>query len=223
MTWHTQAQQLVEHLRADGITDERVLQRFLEVPRQKFVPPELAREAWEDCALAIGEGQTISQPYIVALMTQAADLSPDSRVLEIGTGSGYQAAILAGLCRELITLERIPVLAQRAAGVWCELGYANIECRIIDGSGGWPAGAPYDAILVTAGAPGLPPDLLNQLTDEGRLVIPEGPSDRQLLKVYCRHGHEATSHKLCDCRFVKLIGRGGWPAEVPAGEHDPVR
>lgn len=204
------AHALARHLAHEGIRDERVLGRIASVPRHRFVPDDLQSHAYADTALGIGLGQTISQPYIVALMTEAARLTPDANVLEIGTGSGYQAAILCGLCRRLVTIERLAPLAESARERLAELGCDNVECLVGDGTLGWPADAPYDAILVTAGAPSVPELLLEQLADGGRLVLPVGPEAAQSLLVYERHGDQFRSRKLCDCRFVKLIGRAGW-------------
>lgn len=211
--WSEAANRLARELAARGIRDTRVLQRIATVPRQCFVPPELEDNAYFDGALGIGFGQTISQPYIVALMTEAAALKPQDRVLEIGTGSGYQAAILSGLCQSITSIERIEPLARAAEKRFRELGLKHIEVHVGDGTLGWPDGAPYDAILVTAGAPTAPEPLLEQLADGGRLVVPVGPEDAQSLLVYERHGEQVRSRKLCDCRFVKLIGRAGWKPE----------
>ncbi|MDZ4688978.1 MAG: protein-L-isoaspartate(D-aspartate) O-methyltransferase [Planctomycetaceae bacterium] len=208
--WQITARELAQHLSVSGIRDERVLARIAAVPRHRFVPEDLQSQAYADTALGIGQGQTISQPYIVALMTEAALLTPQSRVLEVGSGSGYQAAILSGLCQSLITIERLATLAEAARQRFAELGLTNIEGHVADGTLGWPEGAPYDAILVTAGAPTVPELLLEQLADGGRLVLPVGPEAGQSLLAYERHGDQFRSHKLCDCRFVKLVGQAGW-------------
>ncbi|MDX1970693.1 MAG: protein-L-isoaspartate(D-aspartate) O-methyltransferase [Planctomycetaceae bacterium] len=216
MDWRTEAQRLAVELRQRGIADPAVLRRIADVPRHAFVAAELRAQAYCDRALGIDAGQTISQPYIVALMTEAACVTPQSRVLEIGTGSGYQGAILAGLCGRLVTIERIPLLAERAQHVWRQLGLHHIISVVGDGSLGWPEGAPYDAILVTAGAPAAPQALLAQLADGGRLVIPVGNDDAQELVVFQRQGSDFRCSKLCDCRFVKLLGAAGWPV-APGG------
>ncbi|HUQ72870.1 MAG TPA: protein-L-isoaspartate(D-aspartate) O-methyltransferase [Planctomycetaceae bacterium] len=214
--WQIAARELAKHLAASGIRDERVLARITAVPRHRFIPEDLQSQAYADTALGIGLGQTISQPYIVALMTEAARLAPQSQVLEIGTGSGYQAAILSGLCQSLITIERLASLADSAQERFAELKLTNIECHVADGTLGWPESAPYDAILVTAGAPTVPELLLEQLADGGRLVLPVGPETGQSLLAYERRGDQFRSHKLCDCRFVKLVGVAGWAESAPS-------
>ena len=160
-----------EQLIPRGITDKRVLEAFTKVPRHKFVPVRYMEEAYGDYPVSIGEGQTISQPYMVALMTQCLELKENDKVLEIGTGSGYQAAILAKLADKVYTTERISVLSKNAQGVLQELGYTNIKLKVGDGSLGWPDYAPYTGILVTAGAPEIPNTLIEQLDENGRLVI----------------------------------------------------
>ncbi len=154
--------------------DSRVRRALEEVPRHRFVPEKMRRQAYADTALKIGYGQTISQPFIVALMTQLAEVSPDASVLEVGTGSGYQAAILGKLARRVHSIEIVPELAQRAASVLGELGYPNVEVRCSDGSEGWPELAPFDAILITAAGPEPPPPLIEQLAPGGRMVLPLG-------------------------------------------------
>ncbi len=170
------AAQLVAHLRRSGIRDERVLEAIARVPRERFVPPEWRDEAYADHPLPIGEGQTISQPYIVALMTQALDLKPGEKVLEIGTGSGYQTAILAEMGADLYTVELRPSLLEAARRRLEALGYRDIHYRLGDGHAGWPEFAPYDAILVTAAPDEIPPALIEQLAPGGRMVIPVGPT-----------------------------------------------
>ena len=167
-----------EQLRGRGITDARVLQAMAEIPREDFVPDDLKRAAYEDSALSIGHGQTISQPLVVASMTQALALSGDENVLEIGTGSGYQAAILARLCRHVVTVEVVPQLAEAAAARLRRLGLANLEVAVGDGWNGWPPAARYEGVLVACAAPALPAPLLEQMTPAGRLVIPIGPEVR---------------------------------------------
>ena len=189
-----------------GIHDEKVIAAMLQVPRHQFVPERLQDEAYADGPLPIGEGQTISQPYIVALMTEAARLKPTDKVLEIGTGSGYQAAILAKIVKEVYTVERIASLSQHAQKTCEALGYTNIHFKIDDGTLGWPEHALYDAILVTAGAPELPQALLEQLAPHGSLIIPVGDTtSQQLLRI------THTTQELIELvRFVPLIGEQGW-------------
>ena len=198
--------QLLSALRAQGITDERVLAAMARVPRERFVGRELQDSAWANIALGIPCGQTISQPFVVALMTQALELTGSERVLEIGTGSGYQAAILAELAAEVITIERIPSLAALALERFQELGIHNIRSIVGDGSDGWAAGAPYDAIMVTAGARELPTELLTQLSPEhGRMVIPLGPADGEHLTLLRMTNGTLTQRDLGGVRFVPLI------------------
>ena len=205
---------MVEYqLRRRGIKDERVLQAFLKVPRHKFVRPQDIWHAYEDYPLSIGYGQTISQPYMVAIMTELLELKGDERVLEIGTGSGYQAAILAELAKEVFTIERIPELAKKAEKVLQELGYNNVKVVVGDGSKGLPEFAPYDGIIVTAAAPKPPQPLLEQLKDGGRLVIPVGSRKLQDLLCITRIGNEFKTENFGPCLFVPLIGEEGWKAE----------
>ncbi len=216
---------MVEYqLRRRGIKDERVLQAFLKVPRHKFVRPQDIWHAYEDYPLAIGYGQTISQPYMVAIMTELLELKGDERVLEIGTGSGYQAAILAELAKEVFTIERIPELAQRAERVLRELGYTNVKVFVGDGSKGLPEYAPYDAIIVTAAAPQPPKPLLEQLKDGGRLVVPVGTRKLQDLLRITRVGNDFKTENFGPCLFVPLIGEAGWRSEnkLEEGESDEV-
>ncbi|MEX0704508.1 MAG: protein-L-isoaspartate(D-aspartate) O-methyltransferase [Planctomycetales bacterium] len=200
-------------LEARGIADPRVLAAIEQTRRDFFVPEELRDRAYEDSALPIGEGQTISQPYIVALMTQALELQGDENVLEIGTGSGYQAAVLCRLCRHVVTVERREALQQAARIVLDQIRCDNVEYAVGDGSLGHPERAPYDGILVTAAAPRIPDPLFEQLADGGRMVVPVGDDCAQELQLVRRRGDEPLVEKLCDCRFVKLIGAAGWPAE----------
>ena len=198
-------------IRARGIRDLRVLGAMQAVPRERFVPRTAQPEACADRALAIGLGQTISQPYMVAAMTQALDLSGGERVLEVGTGSGYQTAVLATLAAQVYTVERIPELAGTARHTLADLGYANVSFRVHDGTLGWPDEAPFDAILVAAGAPEAPPSLTEQLcADGGRLVIPLGGEGVQELTRLVRNGAEIARDALMGCRFVPLIGEEGW-------------
>ncbi|TMF87552.1 MAG: protein-L-isoaspartate(D-aspartate) O-methyltransferase [Chloroflexi bacterium] len=197
-----------EQLRGRGITDARVLQAMAEIPREDFVPDDLKRAAYEDSALSIGHGQTISQPLVVASMTQALALSGDENVLEIGTGSGYQAAILARLCRHVVTVEVVPQLAEAAAARLRRLGLANLEVAVGDGWNGWPPAAPYEGVLVACAAPALPAPLLEQMTPAGRLVIPIGPEGGdQVLQLVRKDGRASD---LFPVRFVPLRrGRSG--------------
>jgi len=201
---------LIAELRALGIHDERVLAAMERVPRHLFVPPELLPYAYDDRPLPIGAGQTISQPYIVALSTQALELSPQDRVLEIGTGSGYQAAVLAELAGEVYTVERLPELSQTARERLERLGYRNLYFRVGDGTKGWPEEAPFDAILVTAAAPKVPQSLVEQLAEGGRLVIPIGGRESQDLWLMRRRTRRLEKVYLCPCTFVPLIGEEGW-------------
>jgi protein-L-isoaspartate(D-aspartate) O-methyltransferase len=192
------------------IKDTRVLAAMSRIPRELFVPPESRRSAYEDRPLPIGLEQTISQPYIIALMTEALELDGSEKVLEVGTGSGYQAAILAELARQVITVERLPSLAKAAGEVLDKLGYTNIEIHLTGETMGWPGGAPYNAIMVTAGAPDVPNDLLAQLAFGGRMVIPVGSRYVQELCKITRLREKNLMRKLGGCRFVSLIGRGAW-------------
>jgi protein-L-isoaspartate(D-aspartate) O-methyltransferase len=192
------------------IADKRVIEAMRRVPREAFVPPEQYDTAYDDRPLSIGFGQTISQPFIVALMVQALGLDGHEQVLELGTGSGYEAAILAELARKVVTVECVPELAESARQVLDRLGYSNIEVHIAGKTLGWPATAPYDAIIVSAGAPGVPQVLVDQLAWDGRLVIPVGSRWQQdLLKVTkMRKGNRIEN--LGGCYFVPLIGEGAW-------------
>ena len=203
--------QMVDSLRRGGITDPRVLDVMASVPRHLFVPEALRHQAYDDdVSIHIGEGQTISQPRIVALMTQAARIEPSHRVLEIGTGSGYQAAVLACLARFVFTVERVASLARQAKAVLDLLEVENVSVKVMDGTLGWRAQAPYDAILVTAGAPEVPAPLVEQLANGGRLVVPIGPRDSQVLTVVERRGRSQFKTQLQGACFVPLIGRHGW-------------
>jgi protein-L-isoaspartate(D-aspartate) O-methyltransferase len=197
------AEQLLPH----GVSDERVLKAMAEIQREEFVLPRLRRHAYEDRALAIDCGQTISQPLVVALMTQAAAPKPDDIALEVGAGSGYQAAVLSRLCRKVITVEREPALAEHAAATLRRLGFNNIEVAVADGSLGWPAEAPFEIILVAAAASGVPPALIEQLAEGGRMVIPVAVSNHepQDLRLYVKHGGEITFRSLFPVLFVPLL------------------
>lgn len=208
----THRQQMIEQqLHRRGITDERVLAAMGRVPREWFVLPELRDRSYADSALSVGAGQTISQPYIVGLTTQALLVSPGHRVLEVGTGSGYQAAILAELEVEVFTIERLAPLSLRARSVLDALGYDHIHFRVGDGTLGWPEEAPFDRIAVTAMAPELPRALFAQLREGGRLVMPIGTSERQQLALVTKSAGQPVVEELCGCLFVKLIGEQGWP------------
>ncbi|HSW31486.1 MAG TPA: protein-L-isoaspartate(D-aspartate) O-methyltransferase [Longimicrobiales bacterium] len=200
------------HLQGRGVACPRVLAALARVPRERFVPESARSRAYADQALSIGHGQTISQPFMVAVMTQALELQEGARVLEVGTGSGYQAAVLAELAREIWSVELVPELARAAALLLAELGYANVHVRAGDGSLGWPEEAPFDAIVVTAGAPGTPRSLLAQLSpDGGRLVAPVGDRELQYLEIVERRGTEYVTRRSMGCRFVPLLGAEGWP------------
>jgi protein-L-isoaspartate(D-aspartate) O-methyltransferase len=192
------------------IQDELVLEAMRTVPRHRFVPPYVRGSAYRDAPLPIGEGQTISQPYVVAFMTEALQLSGGEKVLEIGTGSGYQAAVLALIAGEVISVERLPRLAEEARRTLAELGYDNVRVVVGDGTQGWPEEAPYDAIMVTAASPEVPAPLLQQLADGGRLVAPVGPRHTQQLVRVRREGEEFRREDLLGVAFVPLIGEHGW-------------
>ncbi len=200
---------LIEQLGTE-IKDERVLVAMSRVPRECFVPPEIRHLAYEDRPLPIGLEQTISQPFIIALMTEALELTGKEKVLEIGTGSGYQTAILAELARMVITTERLPALAESAKRILDSLGYTNIEMHLAEETLGWQKEAPYEAILVTAGAPLMPVTLLAQLTFGGRLIIPVGSRYMQELYKITRHRKKNTVKNLGGCRFVSLISKDAW-------------
>jgi protein-L-isoaspartate(D-aspartate) O-methyltransferase len=205
-----QRQQLINSLRQTGVYDERVLTAIMEVPRELFIDQSLAGQSYANMALPINMGQTISQPLIVAIMTQALELSGHERVLEIGTGSGYQAAILAKLSSYVYSIERYSELAYQAAFCLAQIGVQNVSIYIGDGSRGWPEQAPYDRIIVTAAAPDVPPQFLEQLVSGGLLVIPVGGYDRQDLQVIQRLEEGVQVHSLGSCVFVPLIGEEGW-------------
>ncbi len=196
-----------------GIRDERVLEAMLAIPRHEFVPQEQVRRAYIDAPLPIGNHQTISQPYIVALMTEFLNLKGDETVLEIGTGSGYQAAILGYLAKKVYSIERIPELAERSRSLLYSLQLENIEVVAGDGSFGLPEHAPYQAIIVTAAAPAVPKPLEDQLSDGGRLVAPVGGRMGQVLELWRREGKKLVCEKLAPVAFVPLIGEHGWSDE----------
>lgn len=198
-----------------GVDDLRVLAAMQRVPRHLFVPQPLWDQAYNDYPLPIGEDQTISQPYIVALMTEALELQAGDRVLEIGTGSGYQAAVLAELAAQVYSIDRLASLAEKARQVLAELGYTNFQLRVGDGTQGWPEEAPFDAILVTAGAPRVPRPLVEQLALGGRLVVPVGDRFSQTLTRVRLTRDGVKFDYLGGCRFVRLIGKYGWQEGGP--------
>lgn len=197
-------------LASRGIADEGVLQAMGKIPRHLFISEALAGEAYNDHPVPIGEKQTISQPYIVALMTEALELKGKENTLEIGTGSGYQTAILAELSSRVYTIERIKSLLVDARKLLAQLGYSNVLFKAFDGTLGWREYAPFDAIMVTAGAPGLPEPLIDQLADNGRMIIPVGDRYTQELIKVTKKGENLEQESLGGCRFVNLIGIHGW-------------
>jgi len=204
--------ELIEQLSTE-IRDRRVLAAMRNIPRELFVPPESRHLAYADKPLPIGYEQTISQPFIIALMTEALELKGEEKVLEIGTGSGYQAAVLAELARKIITTERVKPLAEMAKKLLDKLGYNNIEVHVAEESLGWRKESPYDAIMVTAAAPKIPPELIAQLAMGGRLVIPVGSRYVQELCKISRGKKKNKVVNLGGCRFVSLIGKGAWETE----------
>jgi protein-L-isoaspartate(D-aspartate) O-methyltransferase len=213
--WRSAAEKMVsQQIEARGIRDRRTLTAMASVPRHRFIPEEQRHLAYEDGAVPIGSGQTISQPFIVAQMTAALRLQPGDRVLEIGTGSGYQSAVLAEAVDpegEVFTIERHPELAFRSRRLLEQLGYSNIQFRVGDGTLGWPEAAPFDAVIVTAAGPVVPQDLRDQLHPEhGRLVIPVGTRVQQELLRFVRHHGEWVRESLGPVAFVPLIGQQGW-------------
>jgi protein-L-isoaspartate(D-aspartate) O-methyltransferase len=201
---------LEKQLRRRGVNDEKVLSAMEAVPRHAFVAPEFRERAYEDAPLPIGDGQTISQPYIVAAMTAALRLKARDRILEIGTGCGYQAAILSRLGKEVFSVERRPKLAAEASKRLGELGYANVHVHCGDGTLGLPEFAPFDAILVAAAAPAVPKPLLAQLAERGRMILPVGDEENQVLQLVEKLGNTVLTNTLEGCRFVPLVGYHGW-------------
>ena len=199
-----------EQLARRGITDARVLDVMRRIPRHRFVEEGLTHGAYEDHPLPIGEGQTISQPYIVALMTALLELTGQEKVLEVGTGSGYQTAVLAELARRVCSIERLPRLAERARARLEGLGYDNVWVRVGNGTLGWPDEAPFDRILVAAGGPSVPPPLVEQLAEGGRMVLPVGSPEDQVLTVVERVGGQTRTRQAGECKFVKLVGKYAW-------------
>ena len=204
------ARMVDDQLVARGLADERVLAAMRKVPRHLFVDEALRERAYGDHALPIGEEQTISQPYIVALMTSLLALSGREKVLEVGTGSGYQTAVLAELARRVCTIERLPRLAQRARAVLEGLGYANVWVRVGSGTFGWPDEAPFDRIIVTAGGPAVPPPLFEQLAPGGRRVLPLGDTESQTLTVVENANGTMKRTPHGECKFVRLVGKYAW-------------
>ncbi len=206
--------ELVEDLRRRGMRDEPVLAALGRVPRELFVPEKLRSRAYEDGALPIGHGATISQPFMVAAICALLELEGGERVLDVGTGSGYQAAVLAELAAEVVTIERVPELAERARASLAEAGYESVDVRTGDGTLGVPDRAPYDGIAVAAAAPAPPPALVEQLTPDGRLVVPVGGRRGQRLQVVRRTETGARGDRSIGCRFVPLVGSGGFADET---------
>ena len=203
---------LVETLRTNGIVEPEILRAFDEVPRHLFVPTGVRHRAYEDAPLPIGSGQTISQPFIHARYLQVLGLAGGERVLEVGTGSGYQTALLARMAEQVFTIERIPALLERAREILQQIGVRNVSFLLGDGSVGWRDYAPYDAILVGAAAPELPRPLVEQLADGGRMLIPVGDRDEQVLALVTRRGDDVERRELAPVRFVPLLGSHGWDA-----------
>ena len=207
---------VIEQLVHREIRDPRVLGAMGLVPRHRFVDKRLSAMAYEDRPLSIGHGQTISQPYMVARATELAEVRPTDRALEVGAGSGYQAAVLAELAAEVFAIEIVPALAARAQRVLTEIGLRNVTLESFDGGGGWPAHAPYDVIIVSAGAPRVPPLLAAELAEGGRLVIPLGGTEEQTLALVRRTGDDFTISYDTRCRYVDLLGRFGVGGGAPA-------
>jgi protein-L-isoaspartate(D-aspartate) O-methyltransferase len=207
--FESERQEMVDLIRQRGVIDERVLSAMLKVERHLFVPEPFTGRSYDDSALPIAKGQTISQPYTVAVMTEALELSPGDRVLEIGTGSGYQAAVLAEMGGRVYTIERDLTLLADARRILDRLGY-RVASKGGDGTVGWQEFAPYKAIIVTAGAPEIPKPLLDQLDDGGHLVIPIGGMDIQSLAIVTRHGDRFDRRTMAGFKFVPLVGKMGW-------------
>ncbi len=199
-----------EQLIPRGIKNPRVLNAFYKLERHKFIPENLKNSSYADFPVPIGEGQTISQPYIVALMTECLDLAGGEKVLEIGTGSGYQTAILAELAKEIYSIERFTDLAIKTGALLNELGYTNIKIKVSDGTLGWQEEAPFDRIIITAASPKIPQPLLDQLADNGKLILPLGDSFSQVLTLTEKKNGKLKSMDICGCVFVPLVGKHGW-------------
>jgi protein-L-isoaspartate(D-aspartate) O-methyltransferase len=211
LPWVTLRHRMVKEQLADrGLDDERVLAAMSEVPRHEFVPPELQQEAYSDRALAIGFEQTVSQPYMVALMLELLKVGPSHRVLEVGVGSGYQAALLSLLAAEVYGLELVPQLAQRAIMTLKRAGYDQVQVKAGDGTLGWPEKAPFDRIIIAAAAPEVPPPLVEQLAEGGRLVAPVGSRQTQTCRVGIKRQGRLQLHEGTGCVFVPLLGEHGW-------------
>ncbi|MBN2620825.1 protein-L-isoaspartate(D-aspartate) O-methyltransferase [candidate division WOR-3 bacterium] len=209
--WKVERERMVkEQIIARGIKDQRVIDAMKQVPRHLFVEPTYYHQAYKDYPLPIGHDQTISQPYMVASMTELLEVTGNEKTLEIGTGSGYQTAVLALLCDKVYTIERISELRQHAATLLDQLGFRNVSLMVGDGSLGWSTYAPYDAILVTAGAPEIPNALIAQLAENGRLVIPVGDEYSQVLNLVKKHKGRIYRKEFFSCAFVPLIGKEGW-------------
>lgn len=202
-----------EQLYARGIKDARVLNAFEKIERHKFLPEESRASAYADSPIPIGEGQTISQPYMAALMTQCLKLNGRERVLEIGTGSGYQTAILAELAKEVYTIERFAGLAKRSAETLREAGYENIKTKLGDGTLGWPEKAPFERIIIAAATPRVPLPLIDQLKDRGKMVLPLEDTSSQILTIVEKNGNKLDYTEVCACVFVPLVGKYGYNKE----------
>ncbi|HAF62906.1 MAG TPA: protein-L-isoaspartate O-methyltransferase [Anaerolineaceae bacterium] len=207
---HARTRMVEDQIRRRGVTDSAVLDAFLRIPRHCFVSEQYQPEAYQDHPLPIGYGQTISQPYIVALMTEQVNLQSSDHVLEIGTGSGYQAAILSCLCERVDTIERVTPLANQAERIFKELKITNVHVHVGDGTLGYPPAAPYDAILVTAGAPQVPLPLKEQLKNKGRLILPVGDRWTQVLQIWVREKGDFINESIIPVVFVPLLGKCGW-------------
>jgi protein-L-isoaspartate(D-aspartate) O-methyltransferase len=210
MNFDEQRRKMVEGIASRGVKDRRVLDAMAKVPRHLFVPEEFRERSYEDKPCPIGAGQTISQPTIVAMMTEQLNLTPSSKVLEVGTGSGYQTAILCELAGSVYSIERLPMLAERATKELASLGYKNVKIRVGDGSSGWPEEAPFHAVIAAASAPLLPEPLILQLAEKGRLVLPIGEPDNQMLLAVEKSEGRIMARDICKCLFVPLVGRHGW-------------
>jgi protein-L-isoaspartate(D-aspartate) O-methyltransferase len=209
--WRHERERMVkQQIEARGVKDERVLDAMLRVPRHMFVDKIYEHQAYNDYPLSVGHGQTISQPYMVAVMTELLELKVDDTVLEVGTGSGYQTAILALLCKMVYSIERLSPLKERAREHLEKLGFTNVAYMTGDGSLGWPQFAPYNAIIVTAGAPEVPNALIEQLAEKGRLVIPVGTEFFQTLNLVTKQRGRIFRKELLECTFVPLVGKQGW-------------
>lgn len=202
-----------QQLMRRGIENPKVLDVFRKIERHKFIPEELKPSAYADHPVPIGEGQTISQPYIVALMTEYLDLIGEEKVLEIGTGSGYQTVILAELAKEIFTIERFEGLVKKAEALFCELGYTNIKVKLGNGTLGWPEEAPFDRIMVTAASPRIPLPLAEQLKEGGKLILPLGESFSQILTLVEKRENKLNYQQICGCVFVPLVGKYGYKPE----------